>query len=71
MQLGYKTGPGRDNMQQKKVKNDWSFVCVFLVLKDLSYSILFQNELLPPSLELVLFTHVPYVCKSCTWDIGI
>ena len=71
MQLENKAGPGHDNMQQKKVKNDWILVCVFLVLKDLSYSILFQNESLPPSLELVLFSHVPYVLKSCMWDVGI
>jgi hypothetical protein len=44
---------------------------VFVVLKDLSYSILFQNESLPPSSELVLFTHVPYVHNSCMWDVGI
>jgi len=44
---------------------------VFLVSKDLSYSILFQNESLPPCSGLVPSAHAPYVRKSCMWVIGI
>jgi hypothetical protein len=44
-------------------------VCVFPVSKDHSYSILFQNESLPPSSELVASTHAPNVRKSCMWVV--
>ena len=45
--MGHKTRPGHANMQHQRMSCDGCLVCV-------SYSALFQNELLPPSSELVL-----------------
>jgi len=50
-QLGHKTRPGHCNTQNWKFTSDWSCMCVSW---SVSYSTLFQSDLLSPPSELVL-----------------
>jgi hypothetical protein len=70
MHLGYKKGPGHDNMQHKKLRMFKSFLCVSCN-EGLFLQHFVQNESLLPSLELVLFTPMPYAHNSCMWDVGV
>ena len=51
MQLGHKTRPGHCTMQHWRFSNDWPWMCVF---SSISYSTLFQSDLLPAPSEHVL-----------------
>jgi hypothetical protein len=52
--FGHKTRPEHCNLQHWRFNSDWSCMCVYW---SLSYSTLFQGDLLPPPSELVLHSH--------------
>ena len=68
-QLWHKTRPGHCNMEHWRITDDWYVVCVFL---EVSF---FQSDLLPPRLELVLYSHkctmflsaVGNIVHLCEW----
>jgi len=64
-QLGHKTRPGHCNMQNWKFSSDWSYMCVSW---SLSYSTLFQSDLLPHLQSVgTAFMQVPSV-PECRWE---
>jgi hypothetical protein len=78
MQLGHTTRPGHCNMQHWKFSSDWSCMCVSW---SLSYSTLFQSDLLPstfractPVMQVPLFPsalgNIKHLCEWGTSSWG-
>ena len=65
LQLWYKTKPGHWNTKEL-LMIDMLSVCF---LKCLSYSTLFQSDLLPPPLELVFHSHKCIIFPSAVGNI--
>ena len=63
-QLGHRTRPGHCNMQNWRFSSDWSCMCVSW---SLSYSTLFQSDLLP-SLQRLYSTHTSALCSWVPWE---